>query len=185
MDGDTQVLTLLDLGSGPGNLLQKEYPDAKIVRVDLDPETEPDLLCDLRNLTMEDNSVDGAASMHTLEHMPWPEVPIALAEWYRVIRPGGLLHVSVPDLGWIAAEIMSNRMTIGIIAGIFGAQDSEFQAHRSGFTLPSLIGQVGQAGFDVLEAERRPFYIMTRSHPTVAIREIIQEIYVIARKDGG
>ena len=42
-----------------------------------------------------DTSLDFAYSSHCLEHMR--DVPEALANWTRVIKPGGFLYIVVPD----------------------------------------------------------------------------------------
>ncbi len=41
---------------------------------------------------------------HTLEHNKYGEQMIGktLSEWYRVLRPGGILLISVPDLSVLA-----------------------------------------------------------------------------------
>lgn len=44
---------------------------------------------------VDDASFDFVYSSHCLEHMREPDV--ALANWYRVLRPGGHLVVTVPD----------------------------------------------------------------------------------------
>jgi len=46
-------------------------------------------------LPFRDNSLDYVASSHVLEHAPDPVA--ALAEWYRVLRPGGIVYLVVPD----------------------------------------------------------------------------------------
>lgn len=42
-------------------------------------------------------SCDGVFSSHLLEHLRYEDVPTALNEWFRVIRPGGHLMLYVPD----------------------------------------------------------------------------------------
>jgi SAM-dependent methyltransferase len=46
-------------------------------------------------LPFHDNSLDYVASSHVLEHVANPVA--ALAEWYRVLRPGGIIYLVVPD----------------------------------------------------------------------------------------
>jgi predicted SAM-dependent methyltransferase len=46
----------------------------------------------------DDNSVDVLYSEHMLEHIKVDRVPKLLAEAYRVLKPGGLFRVTVPDL---------------------------------------------------------------------------------------
>jgi SAM-dependent methyltransferase len=42
-----------------------------------------------------DESYDFVYSSHCLEHMP--DVKLALTNWLRILRPGGILYVVVPD----------------------------------------------------------------------------------------
>lgn len=46
-------------------------------------------------LPFHSNTLDYVASSHVLEHVANPVA--ALAEWYRVLRPGGLIYLVVPD----------------------------------------------------------------------------------------
>lgn len=46
-------------------------------------------------LPFHDHSLDYVASSHVLEHVANPMA--ALAEWYRVLRPGGIIYFVVPD----------------------------------------------------------------------------------------
>src|SRR5256885_1929786 len=47
------------------------------------------------HLPFRDNSLDYVITSHVLEHVANPVA--ALAEWYRVLRPGGLIYLVVPD----------------------------------------------------------------------------------------
>jgi SAM-dependent methyltransferase len=46
-------------------------------------------------LPFHDNSLDYVITSHVLEHVANPVA--ALAEWYRVLKPGGIIYLLVPD----------------------------------------------------------------------------------------
>lgn len=46
-------------------------------------------------LPFKDNSLDYVVASHVIEHIANPIA--AFAEWYRVLRPGGLIYMVVPD----------------------------------------------------------------------------------------
>jgi SAM-dependent methyltransferase len=50
---------------------------------------------DACQLPFHSNSLDYVASSHVLEHVANPVA--ALAEWYRVLRPGGIIYLVVPN----------------------------------------------------------------------------------------
>ena len=56
-------------------------------------------------------SVDAIFSSHNIEHLEAHEVPIALAEFRRVLRPGGFVLITCPDLKAIAARVLSHGLT--------------------------------------------------------------------------
>lgn len=70
---------------------------AGFVGVDFNPEVDPDILADADDLHMiADNSVYEIYASQVLEHLPYGNK--ALEEWLRVLKPGGMLTVIVPDL---------------------------------------------------------------------------------------
>ena len=45
-----------------------------------------------------DNSVEVIRASHVLEHFSFVDAQLALNEWCRVLKPGGKIFVSVPDV---------------------------------------------------------------------------------------
>ena len=111
-----------------------------------------------------DNFADIVMSHHSLEHIYVRDVCPTLTEWYRILKPGGLIHINVPDLFWIAEQLVRTGGNLlwsvmgertgdwetsytKLIYGIFGDQSTEFQTHKTGFTAPYLTALLAQAGF--------------------------------------
>lgn len=46
---------------------------------------------------IENNSCDVVYSAHTIEYFCRDEINIVLGEWHRVLKPGGILRLAVPD----------------------------------------------------------------------------------------
>lgn len=100
----------LNLGCGPQ--LMKGF-----VNVDSSEEEKPDVVADVVKLPYEDDSVDEIFASHILEHIDW-RVP-ALEEWHRVLKPGGLITVCVPDLvgtyyAWKAGQMWGHPVQLPI-----------------------------------------------------------------------
>jgi SAM-dependent methyltransferase len=69
------------------------------VNLDLREHAGVDLCCDVRRaLPLGERSVDYAVAIHVLQDMVWAEIPAALAELHRVLRPGAVLRLGLPDL---------------------------------------------------------------------------------------
>lgn len=67
------------------------------------------------------NSVDVIRASHILEHLPLESARVLLAECYRVLRPGGVLRIAVPDL-----EIMIRKYRAGEMNWINADQPIEY-----------------------------------------------------------
>jgi SAM-dependent methyltransferase len=50
-----------------------------------------------RRMPFPDNSFDLIYASHIIEHVPWYQVRDTLAEWVRVLKPGGALEIWTPD----------------------------------------------------------------------------------------
>lgn len=96
---------VLDAGCGEGVLVD-EY--AGRLRIEgLDPNYSSDRVRNgsVTALPFEDATFDRALCLDVLEHLTFEEQPRALAELRRVLRPGGELLVSVPNLAHLQSRV--------------------------------------------------------------------------------
>lgn len=58
-----------------------------------------DVCCDIRSgLPLAAECMDYAVAIHVLQDLSWPDIAAALRELHRVLRPGGVLRLGLPDL---------------------------------------------------------------------------------------
>ncbi|MDP6775759.1 MAG: methyltransferase domain-containing protein, partial [Candidatus Latescibacteria bacterium] len=114
-----------------------------------------DLKMDIFDLEFGDESVDEILSSHMLEHLSKHEVPRALSEWCRVLRPGGCLKLNLPDLEWAAQQWLATpeKDRWGWpLDTIFGLQTHPGEYHRTGFTVARIEQLLAHAGFTGIRA---------------------------------
>ena len=132
----------------------RDYRPEGFLTVDLDPAHAPDIVADVTDLGMiASGSVAEIRAGHILEHIPWPLAFKALAEWARVLRPGGRLCVAVPDLGALAAMIADGRnvwVATGLLYGL-GRIGNPLEAHHFGYTRAMLADLLRALGFGRLD----------------------------------
>lgn len=97
-----------------------------------------------------DNSVKLIYACHVLEHFGRHTYKAALAEWCRVLEPGGVLRLAVPDFGAAAKLYMSGVLPRGIedVRGLVtGGQRDEYDFHGMIFDEASLAEALKEVGF--------------------------------------
>lgn len=167
MNQATTKKTVLHVGCGPKDpaALHAEFRTAewREIRLDVDPAVEPDVVASMTAmLQIADESVDAVWSCHNLEHLYTHEVPLALAEFYRVLKPGGFALLIMPDLQQIAQHVAEGNLEgtlyvspagpITALDMIFGyrprlAEGHAAMAHKTGFTPDTLAQKLTDAGF--------------------------------------
>ena len=98
--------------------------------------------------------VDGCASLiyasHILEHFDRYAYMAVLAEWLRVLEPGGILRLAVPDFAACAAIYYENGLAdglSGLVGLIVGGQRDQYDFHKMIFDEPFLSRVLLQSGF--------------------------------------
>jgi len=126
--------------------------------VDVYPGPAVDIIDDITELKAFDNdSASRIYACHCLEHFGHDEIGRILKRWHEVLRPGGELRVSVPDLDKIAKQYLKhwehfqtpgNSPWIGLI---YGGQSDPFDFHKTGFNFNWMKFLMGKAGFVGME----------------------------------
>lgn len=118
------------------------------VHIDVVDYPHVDHVSSIDNLSfLQDGSVELIYNCHVLEHFKRREVNRVLREWYRVLAPGGVLRVSVPDFAALC-EVYVRSRDLGLVIGpIFGRQDYLYNIHYNLFDFDTLKAQLEQAGF--------------------------------------
>jgi SAM-dependent methyltransferase len=76
--------------------IDKYLPNVKYTVLDKVADYNPDLVGDIHDLPLPDNSVDAILLINLLEHVEQPHK--AVQEAYRVLKPGGYCYIDVPFL---------------------------------------------------------------------------------------
>lgn len=132
----------------------RNYKPDGYVTVDIDPANKPDIVADITNMTsVADASCDEVVAGHVLEHIEWPDSFAAIAEFARVLKPGGVVKIAVPDMASLMRMLLSGESAfhvMGLIYGL-GGRVNTFERHRYGFTpgmLADILETLGFGEFD-------------------------------------
>jgi predicted SAM-dependent methyltransferase len=97
---------------------------------------------------------DGSLSLiyasHLLEHFGRWEVDAVLSEWFRVLKPGGVLRLAVPDFGASASIYVSGKLQRGLldVTGLIcGGQRDQYDYHKMIFDEEDLANRLLKVGF--------------------------------------
>ncbi|MEM0948334.1 MAG: methyltransferase domain-containing protein [Pseudomonadota bacterium] len=133
----------LHLGCGPKKL-------EGFVNVDIQQSGIVDVVADLRDLNMfPDGCADLIYACHVLEHFGRWEVDGVLQEWSRLLAPGGILRVAVPDFDKCAKLYYENGLEdglSGLVGLLVGGQRDAYDYHKSVFDFRLLSAKLEEAG---------------------------------------
>ncbi len=96
---------VLDAGCGEGVLVAEFQQRLNIGGVDAHYASDLVRRGSVLALPFADASFDRALCLDVLEHLSFAEQPLALAELFRVVRPGGELFVTVPNLAHLQSRV--------------------------------------------------------------------------------
>ena len=167
----------LNVGCGPITELKIKGFDNdewNEIRFDIDEEVNPDIVGSLTDMKLvETASVDAVYSSYNLDHIYAHEVPIALGEFFRVLKDDGIAFIRCPDIQSVCEAIVQDKLLdtfyetedgqkISPLDILLGnrrelAEGNVYMAKKCGFTYSVLNNTLSEAGFKARYGGRMAF----------------------------
>lgn len=147
-------MLILHAGCGKQPLPQHPFFEGTEIRLDIDPDAEPDIVASIHDMG-DIGTFDAVYTSHCLEHLHWEDAEKALSEFFRVLNPGGTAIVMVPDLTGILPnedviyEVRGLKITgLDMFYGYRGYTSwNPYMRHQCGFVPATLKAMMERAGF--------------------------------------
>jgi len=137
---------------GCGNIRKNGF-----LNVDHRPTGATNMVCDIKKLPFPSGSVKLIECYHVIEHIPHPEVPSMLREWYRVLQPGGRIIIECPDFDQAVKQYLEGNEHR--LYNIFGLQRFPGDAHLFGYNKKRLSELLSRVGFkEIIEGEPTDYH---------------------------
>lgn len=159
--------------------LPVQYAEFEHLLLDIDPTGNPDVLCDSRELSaLQSAQFEMIYCSHNLEHYYEHDVKKVLAGFLHVLKDGGAVHLIVPNMREVMQYAIINNLDITdvlyesgigpirVIDVIYGYSKQiensgvDFFAHKTGFTLKSLLNTLNLAGFTNIHGKEEGFNLI-------------------------
>ncbi len=126
---------------------------------------DPEVFASALQIPLPDGCADEVMAIHLFEHFYRWETPKALAEWRRLLKPGGLLVLEMPDVKKCARNLIrlidgEDVKSIDSLAmhGLYGDPGDEdpYMGHKWGWTPKTLRKLLKGSGFaEIVETETK------------------------------
>lgn len=164
---------------GCGKRVLDGWTNCDVVR---NPEAprDPEILCDARAVPLPDGCADTVMAIHVFEHFHRWDAEAVLAEWKRLLKPGGDLILELPDLVKCCRNYLDGRMKGGKDPdqlarwGIYGDPRTRdpYMCHPWGYAPDELIALLRACGFRSAVEKPTQFHPAGRKHRDMRIEAI-------------
>ena len=97
--------------------------------------------------TVDDATAEEIYACHVLEHFGRNEVGSVLETWFRKLKPGGVIRVSVPNIEAVFEKYQQGVPLSSLLGLLYGGQRNEYDYHKIGFDFNSLSFIMSSVGF--------------------------------------
>lgn len=116
--------------------------------IDIAPRSFDIHLDDVSTLNTVDNATaDEIYACHILEHFGRNEVGSVLETWFRKLKPGGVIRVSVPNIEAVFEKYQQGMPLSSLLGLLYGGQRNEYDYHKIGFDFDLLSSIMSSIGF--------------------------------------
>ena len=141
---DNSQPLLLNLGCGDD--IKKGF-----INIDLNGDDDRIVIMNVMNLDFPDNSVAVIYAADILPCFSYREIDDVLAEWNRVLIPGGKIIISCTSVKQICKLYMSGKINAEVMSRlIYGTQDNPLNFYLCGFDSDYLGSALKDAGFEIV-----------------------------------
>jgi len=118
---------------------------------------------DVMDIPFKDGSCDVVYASHLLEYFDRDEAFTVLEEWKRVLKPGGILRLAVPDFTAICDLYRNGHNLDSFLGPLYGKMGDPPIYHKTIYTFTSLsklltlVGFKDVVGYDWRETEHSEF----------------------------
>ena len=97
----TNPNSVLEIGVGNKLVYNqlKELKNINILSMDINPKLNLDIVADIKNIPLDDNSIDTVCAFEVLEHLPFEEFETILKELKRVSKKYILISIPIVRIG--------------------------------------------------------------------------------------
>jgi len=104
---------------------------------------------DATRLDYATGSVDEIYASHVLEHIHHSEMLTTLAEWVRVLKPGGRIRIGVPNFDQIINDYKGGLLSAEQVSHwMYGYRNDDLDRHQNVLTEESLTAAIRRCGVD-------------------------------------
>lgn len=175
--------------------LPTQYLGWQHLLLDIDPNGQPDVVCDARNLAdLPGSTFDSVYCSHNLEHYYRHDVAKVLAGFVHIVKDDGFVCIRVPDLAAVMRAVVEKNLDIDDAlyesdAGSIKVSDviygygveiersgNDYYAHKTGFTQKSLTAVLFAAGFRFVFSGVDNFEIVALAflnEPTIEAKQLL------------
>tara|TARA_Y100000389_G_scaffold166012_1_gene170466 strand:- start:26738 stop:27379 length:642 start_codon:yes stop_codon:yes gene_type:complete len=130
----------LHIGCG-SNILPKPF-----INIDVRKAKGVDIVCTAFPLKFKNNFFDMVYASHILEHFKKKDTLKILKEWVRVLKPNGILRISVPSFENIMKIYKIDKKISNVVGPLLGGQTYKQNFHFNLFDKKSLNLLLKEAG---------------------------------------
>lgn len=124
--------------------------------LNIQPKANVDYIGDISDLSQfESETFEEVYASHVFEHVMQKDIIKTLQGIYRIIKSGGQLHISVPDMDKLCTLYLDKTLNFEqrwhVMRMIFGGQVDSFDFHYAGWNEESLSAYLTHIGFSQIK----------------------------------